>query len=62
MFQPHLVDVEQPGVAGTFNLHFSLYALRSDTLLDRNALPNHPSCRSRCSIGTVQTHRSIRRI
>ena len=25
MFQPHLVDVEQPGVAGIFPSSFSLY-------------------------------------
>jgi hypothetical protein len=25
MFQPHLVDIEQPGVAGPYSLLFPLY-------------------------------------
>ena len=40
----------------------SLSLLLADALLNRNALPNHPSRRSRCSSRTLQTHRFIRRI
>lgn len=59
MFQPHLVDVEQPGVAGMTPLLFSIASQISPE--SRDALRNNPSRVGRYPYRTLQTHRTLRR-
>ena len=71
LFQPHLVDVEQPGVAGTCFRFLPLLANKPDaallvilTLLStlRNALRDYTSGSCRRTFGTLSTHCPIGRL
>ncbi|KAF9233849.1 hypothetical protein BU15DRAFT_79707 [Melanogaster broomeanus] len=63
MFQPHLVDTDQPGVAGPFSPPLLRFHLKPSThlishltlLTLRNALPNHPIRPRRRPYGAVPT-------
>jgi hypothetical protein len=59
MFQPHLIDIEQPGVAGKQPL--PIFKLDAKHPLHRNALLHHPIRAGRYPNGTVQTRRPLRR-
>ena len=59
MFQPHLVDIEQPGVAGT-SLPFPLIHHSLQHSQRRNAIPNNPNRPRRRPHGALQTRRPLR--
>ena len=63
MFQPDLIDVEQPGMAGELVLSFALSSVYSSTLtaslMLRITLQHRTSCPCRCQVGVVQAYRSF---
>jgi hypothetical protein len=60
MFQPHLVDIEQPGVAGTFLPVHSPLLYPTEHAQRRDVIPSNPNCPRRRPHGALQTRRPLR--